>query len=114
MSIVSIATYPNGLPRGLTDETALALVRELAGQGGRVTFTAHARQRMVERDISSEQVLNVLTRGQIQESVRWDADRDSYKLALRALTAGEEVTVACAIEVERLMGQTVAVVTVMA
>ena len=114
MTVVDIPTYANGLPRGLTDATALDLVRELAALGGRVTFSAHARRRMQEREISSEQVLNVLRRGEIAESVRWDATRDNYRLSLRALTAGDEVTVACAIEVEMLMGQVVTIVTVMA
>lgn len=114
MKTVDLHSHPNGLPRKLTDAEALTLVQELAGVGGRIVFSAHARQRMQERDVSSQQVVNVLLRGQIVEPVRWESDRECYRLALRALTAGDEVTVACAIEVERLMGQVVVVVTVMA
>ena len=114
MTVVSLTTHANGLPRNLTDDTAIALVRELAAEGGRVVFTSHARQRMVERDVSSQQVLNVLLRGQISESVTWKQDRQNYHLSIRALTAGDEVTVGCVIEVEMLMGQVVTVITVMA
>ena len=114
MKTVDLLTHANGLPRRLTDDEARDMVRELAGMGGRIAYTAHARLRMQERDVSSEQVLNVLPRGQVVESARWLTDRECWHLSLRALTAGDEVTVACAIEVERLMGQVVAIVTAMA
>lgn len=112
MSVSDIRTHPNGLPRGLTDERALQLIRELVAMGGRVVFVPHCLERMQLRDVSTEQVMVVLKRGEITRSVRWNNDNQNYELTLRALTAGDEVAVGCRIEVEQLMGEVVTVVTV--
>ncbi|PJK07968.1 hypothetical protein CO610_07330 [Lysobacteraceae bacterium NML95-0200] len=113
MNVVDFHQHSNGLPRNLTDTEALKMVRDLAAEGGRVVFSEHARQRMRQRDVSTQQVMQVLLRGEVVEPVRWDSERRNYRLKLRALTAGEDVEVPCAIDVEQLMGQVVIVITVM-
>lgn len=86
-------------------------VRELVAEGGRVSFREHAYERMEERDISTAQVLEVLRRGEAVEEPVYSKNDQNWECLLVADTAGEEIRVKAAIEIERLMGQVVVVIT---
>lgn len=45
----------------------LRLIRAAAADSGHVRLTAHARQRMQQRDVTLREVLNVLRRGSFEE-----------------------------------------------
>lgn len=111
MAVANMTHHPNGLPRSLSDHEALQHVRDLVAEGGRVVWLPHAHDRMEERDISSTQILNVLKRGSVVEAVRWDSNYSNWKLGIQDISAGELLTVQVALDVERLMGQVVLVIT---
>lgn len=112
MSDLSDIATRNGLPRKLTEDELIELVRELVTEGGRVTFRKHALERMEQRDVTTAQVLQVLRRGELIAGPKWSETNGNWEFTMRADTAGEEVTVGAAIEVEQLMGQVIAVITV--
>lgn len=111
MTVARIDCHPNGLPRVLSDDDALERVRELVAEGGRIVWSDHAHDRMEERDITTTQVLNVLKRGTVVESARWDVNYQNWKLGVQDISAGELLTVQVALDVERLMGNVVLVIT---
>lgn len=111
MSVARIDCHPNGLPRVMTDDEALDRVKELLAEGGRVAWTRHALRRMEERDFTVSQVLNVLKRGTVVESACWDASCQNWRLGIQGLSAGELLTVQVALDVDRLMGKIVLVIT---
>jgi hypothetical protein len=112
MSATSLTHHENGLPRRMTEAELLVLVRDLASQGARVTFRRHALQRLDERSVTTDQVLRVLRRGEVVRGPDWDNAERNWRFTMRALTAGEEVSVGAAIDVEQLMGTVVVVITV--
>lgn len=95
----------------MTDDEALNQVRELVAEGGRVVWSRHAQDRMEERDVTATQVLNVLRRGTVAESACWDVSNQNWKLGIQGISAGELLTVQVALDVERLMGNVVLVIT---
>lgn len=95
----------------MSDEEALRRVQELVAEGGRVTWAEHAQDRMEERDITATQVFNVLRRGEVVESAKWDVNYQNWKLGIQDISAGELLTVQVALDVEQLMGQVVLVIT---
>lgn len=102
----------DGLPRRLSREDCLVWMRELVAEGGRVTFSEHAFERMEERDITTAQVFQVLRRGDIIDGPTYSTKHQNWEFLIQADAGGEEVTVKAAIEIESLMGQVVVVVTV--
>lgn len=107
--------YPNGLPRRLTADELLVVVKGLVNEGGRVTFTEHALDRMEQRDVSSAQVLQVFRRGEVQSGPEWKAAFESWEFKMAAVAAGDLVTVVAAIAADPLMkGQMLLVITVIA
>lgn len=112
MTTVTDLMMRGGLPRKLTAEECRNWVRELVAEGGRVTFRPHAFQRMEERDISNAQVMQVLQRGEVTEGPEYSTTYQNWKFRMEANTAGEHVSVVAAIEIQTLMGQSIAVITV--
>ena len=111
MTASDISHHPNGLPRRLSAAECVALVRELVEEGGRVVHRPHALQRMEERDITMAQVFAVLRRGDLVEGPTWDRNYSNWKFGMEGLSAGEMISVRAAIDVERLMGKVVLVLT---
>jgi hypothetical protein len=109
---ISDIAMRDGLPRRLSREGCLAWVRELVAEGGRITFSEHAFERMEERDITTAQVFQVLRRGEIIDGPTYSTKYQNWEFLIQAEAGGEEVTVKAAIEIESLMGQVVVVVTV--
>lgn len=112
MSNVTDLALRDGLPRKLTADQCVALVRELVAEGGRVTFRPHAFQRMEEREITSAQVMQVLRRGEITEGPEYSVNFQNWKFRMEANTAGESVSVVAVIEIQTLMGVAIAIITV--
>ena len=55
----------------------------------------HAIDRMVQREITDRQILNVLRRGERISGVTWNTDKErGWKCTFRRITAGANVTVA--------------------
>jgi len=67
---------------------------------------------MQQRGVTDVQALRVLQRGAVTEGPVWDKDRLNWRFTMRALTAGDDVSVGAAIDVEPLMGTVVIVITV--
>ena len=111
MKVASIDCHPNGLPRTLSAEDAQEQVRELAGEGGRIAWKQHAYDRLEEREITATQVINVLKRGKVVEAPQWDVNYQNWKFGVQEISAGELLTVRVALDVERLMGKVVLVIT---
>jgi hypothetical protein len=74
-------------------------IRALAADPGRVVVTHHARIRMRQRGISFETVLAALRRGAVIDDPSRDV-RGNWTCRVRRFAAGEELTVAVAIEWE--------------
>lgn len=102
----------NGLPRQLSREKCREWVKELYEQGGRITYRDHAFEKMEGRDITDAQVRQVLKRGDIIDGPTWSTKYDNWEFLMKADTAGDEVRVKAAIEIEQLMGEVIAVITV--
>ena len=66
---------------------------------------------MEERDITSAQIFQVLRRGEITEDPAYSAKYQNWEFLMTANTAGDEISVKGAIEIEQLMGQVVVVIT---
>ncbi|ANE54454.1 hypothetical protein AYM39_04120 [Methylomonas sp. DH-1] len=81
----------------MTDSDALKILRECAADDGRVFFSRHAIDRMMERKITRPQVLSCLEKGKITESPCRDPKGD-WRCTLEHYTAGSVVTVAVAIK----------------
>lgn len=108
----SITCHANGLPRQLTADQLVDLVRELIGAGARVRYSRHAVERMQVRGVTDLQALRVLQRGEVTAGPQWDRDRGNWRFSMRSLSAGDDITVGASIDVETLMGMVVVVITV--
>lgn len=91
-------------------DAALKRIRELAHDSRNVVFTGHARQKMVQRGITSAQVLETLRKGTVEESAHLNTHRN-WQVRLRHRCAGDEVTVAAALEQDQATGDQVVVIT---
>ena len=104
MGMVSIT------PIRLNDANALRIVREISTNSANVYVVPHARARMRQRNITLKQILCCLRFGCISESVHLDI-RGDWKLTMRHLSAGDDVTVAIALK-QGTRGGMIAVITV--
>gem|GEM_PF-1055290 len=94
----------------LNDANALKLLRDVAADSARVVLLAHARKRMKERQVTLQQVLDVLRKGNLIEPAALDI-YGNWKVTVKGLTCGQSVTVAGAIEMQREPGKRVLVIT---
>jgi hypothetical protein len=85
------------LPFRLNDRNLRRLIRETADEAQRVFFTPHARQRMRERKIDSDQVLDCLRNGVVSESAHVNM-HGNWQCTLCRRNAGDEISVAAALE----------------
>jgi hypothetical protein len=108
---IKIIGMPNVRAFRLNDANALKLLREIAGDSGRVVILQHAKARMRERGITLPQVLEVLRKGSLAEPASLDI-HGNWKVTVRCKTCGEDVTVAGAIDMTKGPRQRVFVITV--
>lgn len=95
----------------LTPKAALEILRECAADDRRVFFSPHARQRMVERQITRLQVLRCLEKGSLSEPPHRDV-RGDWRCTVSHYTAGAHVSVAVAFKFHEETGKRVVIVTV--
>lgn len=76
-------------------EDVEAEIRRIATEdSARVVLLPHARDRMLQRDISTRQVFNALRFGSLDSAVEWDTNQDrGWKCRFSRLAAGAPVTV---------------------
>lgn len=74
---------------------ARARIAEIAKQStGDIFFSDHCEMRMIERQITLRQVLQVLRRGEIVGDVAWNTDKErGWKMKLKCVAAGSEIVV---------------------
>ncbi|WP_416423399.1 DUF4258 domain-containing protein [Pseudomonas sp. App30] len=87
------------LPYPLPKQTALSLIRQIAVNSGRVLYTAHARQRMTEREITLPDVMECLAKGQITEGPAYMPKGD-WRFTLSWFRAGSPLQVVGAIDID--------------
>lgn len=81
--------------QSLSVDEAKKYATQLAEEG-KVILTHHARERMVERDVSFEQILNCLKKGIICEGP--SGCKDGYKITMERMAAGEQLYVVCVLQ----------------
>jgi len=83
----------------MTGDTALRQIRELAKDSSRVIRTTHARERMIERGISIQQVFTCLRAGIIIEGPAPNA-HGNWQVTMMARQSGDEITCVVVIDWE--------------
>lgn len=81
----------------MTPHQAKEILKELADSGGKVFFTRHAEQRMIERQVTRIQVLRCLASGYFEEQPA-KSPQGAWVMRIRNYTAGEYVSVAVALD----------------
>ncbi|MGY4493512.1 DUF4258 domain-containing protein [Pseudomonas sp. TE3610] len=89
----------NSLPYPLPKQTALRMIRQIALDSGRVVYTAHARQRMSEREITLPDVMECLSKGQITEGPAIMPKGD-WRFTISWFRAGSPLQVVGAIDID--------------
>lgn len=89
---------PVRIPAPMRPDEFESEVRDRARFTHEVKFTSHLmKNRLVERDISVRQVINVLRKGAATSSPKWDAEKSNYVAEMTYCSAGRQITVVCAI-----------------
>ena len=72
-----------------------AEVRRIAGESTKdLVLLDHAKDRMLEREITERQSLNVLKNGDIMDAPKWDTEKErGWRCQFRGIAAGIDVTV---------------------
>ena len=78
-------------PLELTDSMAVKIIRECVDRG-RVIFTHHATERMVQRNIDRAQVFDCLRKGTVKEPAYRNI-KGSWQITLERVSTGQTVTV---------------------
>ena len=91
--MASIGSFPDR--RGLSREVALAVIRSVAQAAGSIGWSDHAREMLVERDISTRQALDTIRRGRMIEGPTLD-EHNEWRCKLVRRTAGRRVQVVVA------------------
>lgn len=104
MSIVPLYKIPS-------KAEAQRIVRELVGKS-MVSWSKHAKERMEERNINTQQVLTCLAKGKVTENpvlANKGGDSGGYDITIERLTAGDYLRVGVCLK----FSQTALVVTAM-
>ncbi|UPG95301.1 DUF4258 domain-containing protein [Luteibacter aegosomatissinici] len=78
------------VPIRLSATKALSRLRSIATDPANVAITRHAESRMIERGISSEQMLHCLRRGHLSGSPVVD-EHDNWKFGVELYIAGDHL-----------------------
>ena len=84
-------------PFRLNDRSLRRLIRETAQDANRVFFTSHSKQRMRQRRIDADQVLDCLRNGVVSEPAHTNL-HGNWQCTLTRLNAGDEISVAAALD----------------
>ncbi|MBO9424731.1 DUF4258 domain-containing protein [Labrenzia sp. R4_1] len=86
-------------PERLSRSQAQAHIRDLVAQGS-VSWSTHATDRALERGITTEQVLTCLKKGTVVTDP-YKNHRGDFRTEVYRHAAGEEITVAVAINIKK-------------
>jgi len=86
----------------LTEQTALSILRDIAGDTRRLILTHHAKERMVQRKATLTDVIRVIKRGRITEGPA-QAANGSWELKMEGVSAGTHLQVVVAIDFKELI-----------
>lgn len=89
----------NLLPFPLPKKKALEIIRDIASNSGRVFYSPHARERMVDREITMPDVMECLTRGQITEGPA-RMPKGDWRFTISWFRAGSPLQVVGAIDID--------------
>jgi len=98
------------IPIKMNDADALAILRRCAVNDSKVFICPHAKERMIERNITLKQILSCIEKGKISESPYRDIKGD-WRCSIEHYTSGNAVTVAVAFKYNN-NGERIVVVTV--
>ena len=90
----------NVLELDLTPVHAKRILEDVAQESGRVYFTNHAEERMIERNITRHQVLRCLKHGNIIEGPCRNIN-GNWQLSIHVFSAGENITVVAALNKDK-------------
>ena len=90
-------TDPNVVPMKLSKPAAKRMIDEIAEIPGRIVPTKHGKKRMRDRQISITQVRRVVKAGFIEDNP-WRDQHGFWRVTMRGMSAGEEITVGLSIE----------------
>lgn len=91
--MASIIPFPDRL--GLSREVALAVIRSVAETAVNIGWSDHAREMLVERDISMRQALDTIRCGRMIEGPNLD-ECNEWRCKLVKRTAGRRIQVVVA------------------
>ena len=80
-------------PVALTIEDAERWIRAIVLDSKGVGFADHALDQMIERDISSRQLWEVLRCGTIAKEPKWDGEHEDWVCVLKKVVSGRAVSV---------------------
>lgn len=79
-----------------------AVVHDRSRFSHEVVLTDHMRLRMMERDITFRQILNVLRKGAVVSKPVWRNDYRAFEAKMAYVGAGTHIVVVCAIQEEKV------------
>jgi|SRR5690606_11602447 len=82
----TLAIFPN-----VTKEHAVSEIQRIAQDDtGKIFILDHAHMRMIERGITTRQILKVLRHGEVIDGPTWVADKErGWKCEFKRISAGE-------------------------
>jgi hypothetical protein len=84
-----------------SNNDVLRVMREILSENdGSIIWTFHSMERMQDRGISNTQVLHCLEKGTLSEPPVFSGAKGSWKFTMQHVTAGKEVGVAVALNLE--------------
>lgn len=75
------------------------LIKEAAADSANVFFSEHAQERLVERDISTTEVIDCLRHGRIQEGPA-QSPRGNWEFKVSRYCSGQSISVVGALELD--------------
>ncbi len=85
----------------LSKVKAAEKLREISKYSHRVFFTDHARERMIEREITKRDIFRVLESGQIIEEPFWVDSYSSWEMTVEGASSGHYIKVAVALSSDK-------------
>ena len=87
----------NAVPLALSKAAATRLIKEIGANPDNIVPVGHAKKRMVQRRISITQARRVVQAG-YNDGDPWLDEHEFWRVAMRGVTAGDEITIGVAIE----------------
>lgn len=94
----------------MSPSDALVAIHQVIDAGGCPIYTDHMKQRMLERGVTSRQVLKCLKQGIPYESPEYDAEHNSWCIRLLHKPSGEKPLVVV-VAIQSVNGKEVILVT---